>query len=61
MGTTPLGTDIYLNKLVMDADKILLTGEITYHQMTGYTGGAKSLLPGVAALQSINKHHALLL
>ncbi|MHB1132366.1 MAG: nickel-dependent lactate racemase family protein [Chloroflexota bacterium] len=61
VGTTPLGTDVYLNKLVMDADKILLTGEITYHQMNGYTGGAKSLLPGVAALQTIDKHHELLL
>ncbi len=61
VGKTPLGTDIYINQLVMEADKIVLTGEITYHQMAGYTGGAKSLLPGVAALSSIETHHRLLL
>jgi nickel-dependent lactate racemase len=61
VGTTPLGTNVYLSRLVMEADKIILTGEITYHQMAGYTGGAKSLLPGVAALESITSHHRLLL
>ncbi|MHB1004788.1 MAG: nickel-dependent lactate racemase family protein [Chloroflexota bacterium] len=61
VGTTPLGTKVYLNKLVMDADKIILTAEITYHQMAGYTGGPKSLLPGVAAFASITQHHRLLL
>lgn len=61
VGTTPLGTEVYLSQLVMEADKMILTGEITYHQMAGYTGGPKSLLPGVAALASITKHHRLLL
>ncbi|MHB1417252.1 MAG: nickel-dependent lactate racemase family protein [Chloroflexota bacterium] len=61
VGKTPLGTKMYINRLVMEADKIILTGEITYHQMAGYTGGAKSLLPGVAALSSIEQHHRLLL
>ena len=61
VGATPLGTKVYINKEVLEADKIVLTGEITYHQMAGYTGGAKSLLPGVAALETIESHHRLLL
>ena len=61
VGTTTLGNRVHLSRLVMDADKIILTGEITYHQMAGYTGGAKSLLPGVAALDCITEHHRLLL
>mgnify|MGYP005847435731 CR=1 FL=1 len=61
VGATPLGTKVFLNSILMWADKIVLTGEITYHQMAGYTGGAKSLLPGVAALETIETHHRLLL
>ncbi len=61
VGTTPLGVAVNLSRLVMEADKIILTGEITYHQSAGYTGGAKSLLPGVAALESITAHHRLML
>ncbi len=61
VGTTPLGTDVYISHQVMNADKMILTGEITYHQMAGYTGGPKSLLPGVADFAAINRHHKLLL
>ena len=61
VGTTPMGVKVYINRLVMEADKIILTGEITYHQSAGYTGGAKSLLPGVAAMESIERHHRLML
>ena len=43
----------------VDADKIILTGAVTFHPMTGYSGGRKSLLPGVAAVDDIYSNHRL--
>jgi len=43
----------------VDADKIILTGAVTFHPMAGYSGGRKSLLPGIAAVDDIYSNHRL--
>lgn len=42
---------------VLAADKIILTGSVTFHPMAGYSGGYKSLLPGVASREDIIRNH----
>ena len=59
IGTTPHGTPVYLEKRIVEADKVILTGGITAHLLAGYGGGRKSVCPGVAANVTIQKHHAL--
>ncbi len=56
-GRTSRGTPVYINDIVAKADFVILTGEVTYHMTAGYTGGRKSILPGVASLEAIETNH----
>lgn len=52
--------DLLINKEVATADFLLLTGDIEFHQLFGYGGGAKSILPGVADEDTVRLNHSLL-
>ncbi len=56
-GKTSRGTEVELNKIVDEADKIIMTGGVIYHYMVGYGGGRKSILPGVSSLKTIQQNH----
>jgi nickel-dependent lactate racemase len=60
-GRTSAGTPVRLNKLAADADHVILTGAITYHFLSGWSGGRKSVLPGIASYESVMGNHALAL
>ena len=49
---------IRVNTHVVRASVRILTGLIAPHQAAGYSGGRKSLTPGVAALETIAKQHS---
>ena len=53
-----LGT-ILLNKTVACSSKIIVTGAVTFHPLAGFSGGFKSLLPGVASREDILANHML--
>ncbi|HHW19215.1 MAG TPA: nickel-dependent lactate racemase [Firmicutes bacterium] len=59
LGTTDRGIPIYVNKIVADADLKIATGLITPHHAAGFSGGRKSILPGVSGLKTLNIHHSL--
>jgi len=40
---------------------VICTGSIEFHYYAGYSGGLKSLLPGVSSIASIRKNHALMI
>ena len=61
VGKTSFGNVVEINRQVIEADRIVLTGEIIYHQIAGYSGGRKSLLPGVAGSRSITFNHRMIL
>jgi len=50
---------ILLNKTVAGSSKIIITGAVTFHPLTGFSGGFKSLLPGVASRKDILANHML--
>lgn len=58
IGKTSFGTDIIINKRVAEADFIIGTGVIEPHLFAGYSGGRKSILPGVAGYKSIMQNHS---
>ncbi|HIE31829.1 MAG TPA: nickel-dependent lactate racemase [Methanosarcinales archaeon] len=60
VGITSRGTPIEIFAPVLDADIVICTGSIEFHYYAGYSGGLKSLLPGVSSLASIRKNHALM-
>jgi nickel-dependent lactate racemase len=61
LGTSKNGTVMKLNKMVMDADRIIVITSVEPHYFAGYTGGRKSFLPGVAAYETIEQNHKLAL
>jgi Lactate racemase N-terminal domain len=61
VGTTTRGNKVLLNQTFLAADlKICISG-IKVHQDAGYGGGAKAILPGLAALPSIEYNHTQIL
>lgn len=56
-GKTSRGTEVSINRLVAEADRVILTGGVIYHYMVGYGGGRKSIMPGVASLKTIQQSH----
>ena len=57
LGRTSRGTEVSVNRLAVEADKLILTGGVIYHYMAGYGGGRKSVLPGLSSVQTIRQNH----
>ena len=58
-GTTSRGTKILVNKDFLDADFRIGIGGILPHHPTGWSGGAKILLPGIAGQETVTAMHLL--
>jgi nickel-dependent lactate racemase len=58
-GTTRRGTDIWINRVVLEADVRIGVGNIVPHHPTGWSAGAKILLPGVAGERTTAQMHLL--
>jgi len=54
---TTKGTEVEVFRLFADAELKIATGAVEYHYFAGYTGGAKSVLPGVCSPATINDNH----
>lgn len=50
----------YINPLVQKADLLCSVGIIAPHYMAGFSGGGKSVFPGVCGRETIEKHHSLM-
>ena len=60
VGRTSFGTKVSVNKVFMDADIRILTGDIGFHYFAGYSGGRKSVLPAIVGHETIQHNHSLL-
>ncbi|GHS87553.1 hypothetical protein AGMMS49957_07630 [Synergistales bacterium] len=60
-GKTSYGTPVRLNKRAADADHVILTGGVVYHFMSGWGGGRKAVLPGIASYETVMTNHILAL
>ncbi len=58
-GKTSLGTRIMINREVLEADIRIAIGSVVPHHPTGWSGGAKMLLPGVAGEETTGAMHLL--
>ncbi len=61
IGRTSRGNEVWINRRVREADRVILTGEIIYHLIAGYSGGRKGLVPGVAGAETTTFNHRLIL
>jgi lactate racemase len=60
-GTTERGTPIELNRALKDFSHVVITGAIGFHYFAGFTGGRKSICPGLASSRTIEATHMLAL
>ena len=57
VGTLPSGGSLILNKLAMETELLIAEGFIESHFFAGFSGGRKSVLPGVASAKTIMANH----
>lgn len=59
LGRTSRGTPILVDKRLADARSVILINSVEPHYFAGYTGGRKSLFPGLAGYQTVWANHRL--
>lgn len=57
LGWLPSGGELVLNRLAVEADLLVAEGFIEPHFFAGFSGGRKSVLPGVAGRQTVMYNH----
>jgi len=61
IGITSRGTPIEIFEEILGADVIIGTGSIEFHYYAGYSGGAKSVLPGVSSKEAVITNHKMMI
>jgi nickel-dependent lactate racemase len=57
-GKLPSGYDFWLNRTVDEADFLIAIGVVMPHYFAGFSGGRKSILPGVVGKETVQANHA---
>jgi len=61
IGSLENGAPIEVNRALQEFSKVIITGGIGFHYFAGFTGGRKSICPGLAAAGTIEATHMLAL
>lgn len=59
LGVTAEGTRVRLQKVVAEADLVVVTGRLRPHYFAGFSGGVKGLFPGCAFAEDALRNHLL--
>ena len=58
LGKLKSGNKLWVDPIISDADFIITTGVIVPHYFAGFSGGRKSILPGICGRRTIEANHA---
>jgi nickel-dependent lactate racemase len=58
LGKLKSGNELWVNPIVSESDFIITTGVIVPHYFAGFSGGRKSILPGICGRKTIEANHA---
>jgi len=58
LGETRNGTPVLINRELIRAERIILTGGVLHHYLAGFGGGPKLITPGCAGYETIKKNHS---
>jgi nickel-dependent lactate racemase len=58
LGTTPRGSEVFIDRRYVQADLKITTGLIEPHMWAGYSGGRKVICPGIAAFETVKTFHS---
>lgn len=59
LGETARGTPVELDRALLEHDRVIIVGGITFHYFAGFTGGRKLICPGLASSKTVNETHKL--
>lgn len=57
LGTLPSGGELIVNRLAAEAELLVAEGFIEPHFFAGFSGGRKSILPGIASRKTVLANH----
>jgi len=57
VGDISIGVPVVVNRLYVEADLKILTGFIEPHMWAGFSGGRKSILPGISSMNTLHTMH----
>ncbi len=57
LGTLPSGGNLVVNRLAVECDLLVSEGFIEPHFFAGFSGGRKSVLPGIASRETVMYNH----
>ena len=60
-GTTTSGVEVELSSALREYSRVIVIGGINFHYFAGFTGGRKSICPGLASAKTIEATHMLAL
>ncbi|NCO24621.1 MAG: transcriptional regulator [Candidatus Infernicultor aquiphilus] len=58
LGKLKSGNELWVSSLVSETDFIITTGVIVPHYFAGFSGGRKSILPGICGRKTIETNHS---
>jgi nickel-dependent lactate racemase len=59
LGKTSSGTEVWVNDRVLQVDRLITINSVEPHYFAGYTGGRKSIVPGISGIATITHNHKL--
>ncbi len=57
LGVTDSGIPVLINRRIVEADRVIVTGTVGFHYFAGFGGGRKGLVPGVASRETCMASH----
>lgn len=54
----PSGAELWVNRLALECDLLVTEGFIEPHFFAGFSGGRKSILPGICNAATVNENHS---
>jgi len=58
LGSTSFGTPVEVNKRAYECDLHISVGKVEPHEFAGFSGGRKSVLPGISSEKTIENNHS---
>ena len=58
VGVLPSGAELWVNKVALHCDLLITEGFIEPHFFAGFSGGRKSILPGICNAVTVNENHS---
>ncbi len=59
LGESKNGTEMWVNERIVKAERLVIITSVEPHYFAGYTGGRKSIFPGVASYDTVEQNHKL--